>query len=85
MAQHMMGGTLRRVMANEVRRVMSKYAGAHNSTQAAAKELGITTKSLRKWKGPIEKGGWMELQPTMGDAMDRIVGAFDDRKKKHKK
>lgn len=81
MAKHMVGGTLRRVMAQEVRRVMSKYVGSYNSTQAAAKELGITSKTLRQWKGPVEKGGWEELQPTLGDAMERIVGAARDKKK----
>lgn len=83
MAQHMIGGTLRRVMAQEVKRCLSKHSGSSKPTFLAAQELGITTKSLRKWKGPVEKGGWKELQPTLGDAMDRIVGAFDDRKKKH--
>lgn len=82
MAKHMVGGTLRRAMANEVRRIMSKHAGAYNNTQAAAKELGITSKTLRQWKGPVAKGGWEELQPTMGDAMDRITGAFNEKKSK---
>lgn len=81
MAKHLVRGSLRRVMAHEIRRVMSKYAGVFNATMLAAKELGITGKSLRKWKGPIEKGGWEELQPTLGDAMERIIGASNGKKK----
>lgn len=71
--QHLVGGTLRKVMAEEIIRVIQQVSrsGATQIIETSAIILGITPRTLLKWKGPVEKGGWKELQ--VKDAVDKMV------------
>jgi hypothetical protein len=79
--KHLSGGTLHAVMAAEVRRVLTKYQKLSSFQQrmASAAELGTTLRTLNKWVGPVDHGGWEELQGFGG--MDRILGTRTVRKK----
>lgn len=70
---HLAGGTLRIAMANEVKRVLATIQdqGVVGMTKAA-ETLGVSQRVLYKWCGPVEKGGWPELQVTMEDAMAKV-------------
>ena len=83
--KHMEGGTLRVVMANEVRRVLHKNQDAPQKLVMSALELGVTPKTLRQWMGPEEKGGWAELQVKPGEAMEKLEKVMGSRKKPTKK
>ncbi len=74
MSKHMVGGTLRKVMAAEIKRVLAKHADHPHRIQASATILGITSKTLRQWMGPIEKGGWEELQPNLMEGLQAVLG-----------
>lgn len=64
--KHLEGGSLRRVMVEEIKRCFNKYQNDSQPIERAALELGITPRTLRVWKGPEEKGGWKELQGNGG-------------------
>ena len=77
------GGTLREVMAIEIRRVLATvkdrgYRGMYD----AAEVLGITQRTLYKWIGPVESGGWPELQVTAEEAMSKLSTASSSKVKK---
>lgn len=82
--KHMSGGTLRIVMSEEIKRALSKFSklDVFQQRMAAAAELGITWRTIMKWLGPVEKGGWEELQGNGG--MAKLVGTkVTSTKKKH--
>jgi hypothetical protein len=79
--RHLEGGSLRKVMAAEIVRVIRKYAGQSQSLEHAALELGVTARTLRIWRGPVEKGGWKELQQDT----DKFYEAIEQESKKGKK
>lgn len=86
--KHLQGGSLRKVMANEILRCLSIYGNESQPIDKAALELGITPKTLRLWLGPVEKGGWQELQVPAGKAMEafmKAVGVKKGVKKPYKK
>jgi hypothetical protein len=71
------GGTLHTVMALEIKRVLKeevKDDGVYG-LERAAKVLGITLRTLYKYIGPTDKGGWPELQVNMEDAMAKLSTA----------
>lgn len=74
--KHFQGGTLRKVMAQEVKRVLKKHRASSRPIIAASLELGIHHKTLRQWLSPIDKGGWEELQPTAQDMIDLLEEVF---------
>lgn len=78
--RHLQGGSLRKVMANEILRCIKFYGNESQPIDKAAMELGITPKTLRLWKGPVEKGGWQELQVPAGEAMEAIMKAAGIKK-----
>lgn len=73
---HMAGGTLRLAMAKEIRRVLAeiKDEGVLGMTKAA-NTLGVSQRALYKWCGPIDKGGWPELQVNVEEAMAKVSSA----------
>lgn len=73
MKAHLKGGTLRAVMVKEIKRCMAKHADSHSPILAAALELGVAPKTLRQWKGPLEKGGWEELQPDLMEGLQAVL------------
>ena len=73
--KHLQGGTLRKVMATEVLRCLKLFTNHSQPIDRAAMELGITPKTLRLWKGPVEKGGWHELQVPAGKAVETLLKA----------
>jgi hypothetical protein len=75
--KHLAGGSLRAVMAAEIKRCLQKYGQGPQPVEHAALELGITPKTLRLWKGPIEKGGWEELQVSASEAMNMLMNATE--------
>ncbi len=83
--KHLEGGTLREVMVEEIKRVMHKHQDHPQSVLMSACELGITPKTLRQWKGPMEKGGWKELQGYGGMEALMKCGAVKPVKKPAKK
>jgi hypothetical protein len=84
MKKHLQGGSLRRVMVHEILRVMKKHAGSHSPIASAAVELGIAVKTLRQWKGPVDKGGWSELQPDLLAGLQAVLSGKIDEKRHHK-
>jgi hypothetical protein len=74
--KHFEGGTLRMVMAKEVKRVLKKNRHNPRPVIAASLELGVHHKTLRVWMGPVDKGGWAELQPTSADMIDLMGEIF---------
>lgn len=70
--KHLDNGSLRKVMADEIQRVIKKYAGQTMAVEQAAIELGVTPRTLRIWRGPVDKGGWPELQ------IKDVIGKFLD-------
>jgi hypothetical protein len=66
--KHLEGGTLHTVMASEVKRALVEFSGQDQYIEKAALQLGITPRTLRVWIGPVEKGGWEELQGKGGMA-----------------
>lgn len=71
--KHLSGGTLRTVMAEEIKRVIAKFSGEDQAIEKAALELGVTPRTIRVWKGSVDKGGWPELQGYGG--MERLTKA----------
>lgn len=69
--KHLVGGSLRRVQVDEIKRVMASHAGEAQFIERVALELGVVPRTLRVWVGPVEKGGWPELQ--VHDAMSRVL------------
>lgn len=69
--KHLNGGTLRAVMVAEIKRVLAKFANEELSLEKCAVELGLHHRTLRVWRGPIEKGGWPELQGQGG--MEKVL------------
>lgn len=67
--KHLQGGSLRAVMVQEIIRVIRKYATQDQKYEHAALELGVTPRTLRLWRGPVDKGGWSELQGLGGIEM----------------
>lgn len=82
--KHLQGGTLRKVMVNEVKRCLKLYVGQPQSIEKAAIHLGVTPKTLRLWKGPVDKGGWEELQIPAGAAVEALMAAGGIKPKKVK-
>ena len=80
--KHLEGGTLRKVMAEEIIRVLTKYSDDSQVYERAALELGITPRTLRVWRGPVEKGGWEELQ--VKNAVDTLMCTVEGKKKPKK-
>ena len=80
--KHMEGGTLRIVMANEVKRVLHKNQDEPQKLVKTALELGVTPKTLRQWMGPVDKGGWDELQVKPGDGVEKLMKAVAGSRKK---
>lgn len=78
--KHLEGGTLRAVMVNEIKRVIEKYQDDPQAILKAALELGTTPKTLRQWRGPVEKGGWVELQPSVIGAAERVMSMTKTKK-----
>lgn len=78
--KHLSGGTLRQVMVAEVQRALDKFSGQTLAIEQAALELGITPRTLRVWRGPVDKGGWPELQ--VSDLMGKFLGKIDGEAKK---
>lgn len=70
--RHLSGGTLRKVMAEEILRVLKATQGDSMALEKAALVLGVTPRTLRVWRGPVEKGGWEELQ--VKDAVEQFMG-----------
>lgn len=81
--RHLQGGTLRVAMAEEIKRVLSKYQDQDQPVEKSAMELGISPRALRVWKGPVEQGGWEELQGRGG--MERLLKTKPKKAKKRKK
>lgn len=73
--QHLAGGTLRKVMAKEILRVLNKHQDAPQRFERMAVELGVTPRTLRIWLGPMHKGGWEELQPK--NVVAKVLEAID--------
>jgi hypothetical protein len=74
MKKHLEGGTLRAAMADEVRRQILAHAGTDQALDAASLALGITSRTLRSWLAPVEKGGWSELDEFRGvGAMEKVL------------
>ncbi len=71
--KHLEGGTLKEVMVQEVKRVLNKYQDDPAKILRAALELGTTPKSVRQWMGPVEKGGWAELQPDIRGSVEKVL------------
>lgn len=82
--KHLQGGTLRKVMAAEIFRCLKFYANHSQPIDMTAMELGITPKTLRLWKGPVEKGGWQELQIPAGKAVETLLRVAGTKKKTKK-
>ncbi len=78
--KHMSGGTLRTVMAEEIKRVFEKFSTEDMPVEKASLELGIAPRTLRVWRGPVDKGGWIELQGLGG--MERLLGTKPKTKSK---
>lgn len=70
-------------MAKEVKRVLAeiKDEGAIGMNKAAT-TLGVSQRVLYKWCGPVEKGGWPELQVNVEDAMAKVSSAIKKSPKK---
>lgn len=83
--KHLQGGSLRKVMAAEILRALRFHGNDSQPVDKAAMELGITPKTLRLWKGPVEKGGWQELQVPAGKAVETFIKAVGYKKKPTKK
>lgn len=74
MKKHLEGGSLKSVMADEVRRQILAHSGTDQALDAAALALGITSRTLRSWLGPVDKGGWSELDEFRGaGAMEKLL------------
>jgi hypothetical protein len=71
--KHLEGGTLRAVMVSEIKRVIEKYQDDPQAILKSALELGTTPKTLRQWRGPVEKGGWVELQPSIVGSVEKVM------------
>lgn len=80
--KHLEGGTLKQVMVREVIRVLEKYQGDPQAILKASLELGTTPKTLRQWKGPVDKGGWSELQPTIKGSVEKVLAVAKKSTKK---
>lgn len=74
--KHLMGGSLKTAMADEVKRVLG-IVGGHRVT--AAHELGISVRTLEKW---IKK--WDELS-DFGNPMEAVLATKPKGKKKKAK
>lgn len=66
-------GSLHAAMVREVQRVLKEMPdlGMHSINKAAAL-LGVSSRVIYKWLQPVEKGGWPELQPTLGSTMEKL-------------
>lgn len=62
--KHLVGGTLRKVIVQEVKRVLEEKAG---HIDGAAVELGITPRTLRVWLKE-----WPELQVD-GKQLEKVI------------
>jgi len=84
--KHLSGGTLRTVMANEIKRVLSECArtSPDNIKERAAIALGLTPRTIRVWLGPVDKGGWNELQGVVG-SMEKLLKTKSVKAKKRSK
>lgn len=60
--KHLSGGTLKVAMVEAVKAAVYKFAGEGQALEKAAIELGITPRTLNIWLGPVDKGGWAELE-----------------------
>lgn len=86
--KHLTGGSLRRVMVAEIKAVMSEVAKTEEIfsrvIDKSATELGITPRTLRVWLGPVDAGGWDELQPTRAD-LEKLIVTLQKKAKKARK
>lgn len=85
--KHFGGGTLRKVMVAEIKRVLDIEGADHKGRERAAVILGVSAKSLENWiLKPEDKYGWPELQEyQVRGAMDKVVGTKPKGKKKRPK
>lgn len=60
--KHLEGGSLRPLMAEEIKKVLKSVATQHQPYERAALTLGISARTLRVWTQPKDKGGWAELE-----------------------
>lgn len=60
--KHLEGGSLRPLMAEEIKKVLKSVASQHQPYERAALTLGISARTLRVWTQPADKGGWKELE-----------------------
>jgi hypothetical protein len=60
--KHLEGGSLRPLMAEEIKRVLKSVSTTNQPYEHAALQLGISTRTLRVWTQPADKGGWKELE-----------------------
>lgn len=83
--KHLGGGSLRKAMAAEIMRQLAEAAKVAPTqiVERAAFALGITPRTLRVWKGPVDKGGWEELQGLGG--MEKLIAVAKRSKAKKKK
>lgn len=49
-------------MAEEIKRVLKSVSTTNQPYEHAALQLGISTRTLRVWTQPADKGGWKELE-----------------------
>ncbi len=70
-------------MAQEIKRSLKEVGddGVYG-LERAAKNLGITLRTLYKYIGPLDKGGWPELQVSMEESMSKVSTATKPKAKK---
>lgn len=71
------------VMAQEIKKALKEVGddGVYG-LERAAKTLGITLRTLYKYIGPPEKGGWPELQVSMEESMSKVSTVAKPKAKK---
>jgi transposase-like protein len=74
--KHLMGGTLKTAMANEIKSVLTAVGG-HRVT--AASTLGISVRTLEKWLKH-----WEELGGIITNGMETVLATKPKAKKKKK-
>lgn len=77
--KHLNGGTLRAVMVEEIKRVLTKFSGEDQFVEKVSVELGIAPRTIRVWLGPVEQGGWEELQGKGG--AEKLLGTKPKKSK----
>ena len=78
--KHLAGGTLRQVMAEEVKRSLASHSEEPQPIERAAIELGVTPRTIRLWQKT-----WPELQPELKGSMERLLSITPKAAKKGSK